>query len=36
MCAYKETDVRESPNVSICAGGERQGSRVEKGYLRFV
>jgi hypothetical protein len=36
MCAYKETDVRESPSVSIFAGGERQGSRGETGYSIFV
>jgi hypothetical protein len=36
MCACKETDVRESPNVSIFAGGERQGSRGETSYSRFV
>jgi hypothetical protein len=36
MCACKETDVRESPNVSILADGERQGGRGEKGYSRFV
>jgi hypothetical protein len=29
MCACKETDVRESPNDSTFAGGERQGSRRE-------
>jgi hypothetical protein len=34
-CACKETDVRESPNVSTFAGGERQGSRGETGYARF-
>jgi hypothetical protein len=32
MCASKETDVRESPNVSTLAGGERQGSRGETAY----
>jgi hypothetical protein len=36
ICACKETDVRESPNVSIFAGGERQGSRGETGYAIFV
>jgi hypothetical protein len=36
MCACKETDVRESPNVSIFAAGEMQGSRGETGYSRFV
>jgi hypothetical protein len=36
MCACKETDVRESPNVSIFADGERQGSRGETGYSVFV
>jgi hypothetical protein len=29
MCACKETDVRQSPNDSTPAGGERQGSRGE-------
>jgi hypothetical protein len=29
VCACKETDVRESPNDSTYAGGERQGSRGE-------
>jgi hypothetical protein len=36
MYAYKETGMRESPNVNIFAGGERQGSRGETGYSRFV
>jgi hypothetical protein len=36
MCACKETEVRESPNVSIFAGMERQGGRGETGYSRFV
>jgi hypothetical protein len=36
MCACKETDVRESPNVSIFAGGEGQGGRGETGYSVFV
>jgi hypothetical protein len=36
MCARKETDVRESPNVSIFAGGEGQGGLGETGYSVFV
>jgi hypothetical protein len=36
MCACKETDVRESPNVSIFGGGKSQGSRRETGYAIFV
>jgi hypothetical protein len=36
MSACKETDVRESPNVSIFAGGEGQGGRGETGYFVFV
>jgi hypothetical protein len=35
MCACKETDVRESPNDSTSAGGERQCSRGEKCYATF-
>jgi hypothetical protein len=35
MCACKETDVRESLNVSTFAGGERQGSRGETCYATF-
>jgi hypothetical protein len=34
MCACKETDVRESPNDSTFAGGERQGSQ-ETCYATF-
>jgi hypothetical protein len=36
MCACKESDVRESRNVSIFAGGERQGSRGETDYAICV
>jgi hypothetical protein len=36
MCACKETDVRESPNVSFFAGGEGQDSRGETGYSVFA
>jgi hypothetical protein len=35
MCACKETDVREPPNDSIFAGGERLGSRGETCYVTF-
>jgi hypothetical protein len=35
MCACKETDVRESPNDSTFAGGERQGSHGETCYAVF-
>jgi hypothetical protein len=29
MCAYKEIDLRESPNDSTVSGGEGHGSRGE-------
>jgi hypothetical protein len=35
MCACKETDVKESPNDSTLAGGERQSSRGETWYATF-
>jgi hypothetical protein len=35
MCACKETDVRESLNVSIFAGGERHGSCGETCHPQY-
>jgi hypothetical protein len=35
MCACKETDVRDTPNDSILAGGEGQGSRGETCHLHY-
>jgi hypothetical protein len=35
MCACEETDIRESPNDSTLAGGERQGSRGETWHLQY-
>jgi hypothetical protein len=35
MCAFKKTDVRESPNNSTPTGGEGQGSHGETFHLIY-
>jgi hypothetical protein len=35
MCAWKETDVRESPNDSTLAGGQGQGGHGETCHLQY-